>query len=90
MGLISNETTTCTYSNDLSVVRVDNLLPAVVSCAGSTTSTKLSLTISSMFCCDTVAAASGIGAAAGSDDWCSTVALITSVLSAGCSLPASM
>ena len=89
MGLISNETTT--YSNDLSVLRVDNLSPpAVVSCTGSTTPTRLSLTTSSMFCCGTVSAASGIGAAAGSDDWCSTVALITSVSTAGCSLPASM
>ena len=67
MGLISNETTT--YSNDLSVLRVDNLSPpAVVSCTGSTTPTKLSLSISSMFCCGTVAAASGTGAAVGLDD----------------------
>ena len=89
MGPISSETTT--YSNDLSVLRVDNLSPpAVVSCTGSTTSTELSLTISSMFCCGTVAAAPGTGAAAGSDDWCSTVALITSVSTAGCSLLSSM
>ena len=89
MGLISNETTT--YSNDLSVLRVDNLSPpAVVSCPGSATSTKLSLTISTMFCSGTVSAASGIGAAAGSDEWCSTVALITSVSTAGCSLLPSM
>ena len=88
MGLISNETTT--YSNDLSVLRVDNLSLPVISCTGSTTPTELSLTISSMFCCGTVSAASGIGAAAGSDDWRSTVALITSVLTAGCSLLSSM